>query len=403
MGKVKILISVYAGITNKGTEALLRGTGKILYDKFGDNIELSMSSIQPHIDKTKELPYYQYYYLRDLSSLPKIGLIIRCLLKGLKILRLEDLSFTLNYSPLYRAVKKQDIFIEMGADNYDVEYGRGYLSLYKIHDWIRRHSKVKMLLYNCSLNKESVTTDFIREIERFDLMTIRETETLSNLSQLYAGDKAFYCPDPAFIMESKKTELPSILIKRDCVGINLSNLIVRNVYAPNAKEIALANYYYLIDTILAKTEMGILLLPHVMKNADLSVLKVLYEKYVDNDRVYLLDNEDLSAPEIKYIISHLKFLVTARTHASIAAYSTYIPTLVLGYSVKSKGIAKDLFGEVEKYVISIKNLQNKTDLWKCFEWIMQHEDEIRNQLKKVVPQYIEQSKKIGNLVKQLMK
>ena len=42
------------------------------------------------------------------------------------------------------------------------------------------------------------------------------------------------------------------------------------------------------------------------------------------------------------LIAQCELLVCCRTHASIAGYSTGVPTLVLGYSVKAEGIAADL-------------------------------------------------------------
>ena len=65
------------------------------------------------------------------------------------------------------------------------------------------------------------------------------------------------------------------------------------------------------------------------------------EKYKDSGRVCIVD--DCNCMQLKYDISKCRFFVGARTHATIAAYSTCVPTLVVGYSVKSRGIARDLF------------------------------------------------------------
>ena len=48
--------------------------------------------------------------------------------------------------------------------------------------------------------------------------------------------------------------------------------------------------------------------------------------------------------------------IGARTHATIAAYSSCVPTLVVGYSIKARGIAKDLFGTDEGYVLPVQAL-----------------------------------------------
>lgn len=402
MTRKKILISVYAGVTNKGTEALLRGLAEILYKKFEDNIELNMCSLQPHIDKFHNLPYYKNFYFRDITAIPHIGRMLDFILRIFNKIGAHDLAFKLRYLPYYNAVKKNDLLIVMGADNYDVEYGKGYLHLYKFHEWLSQKLKTKKILYDCSLNKESVTPDFLHEIEQFEFITIRESESLQNLKTLYKGEKVYYCPDPAFIMPQKEIKLPTIFTTNNCVGINLSNLIIRNDYGKFARQNAFKNYYYLIDSILEKTNYAIVLIPHVMNNADLSVLKELYRKYIGNPKVYLIDNENLSATELKYIISKLKFLVTARTHASIAAYSTYVPTLVLGYSVKSRGIAKDLFGNIDNYVVPIQNLTNEETLWIKFKWILDNEENIKSHLKKILPEYQEESKKIGDLIKKIL-
>ena len=51
-----------------------------------------------------------------------------------------------------------------------------------------------------------------------------------------------------------------------------------------------------------------------------------------------------NAPETKWIISKMKFFAGARTHSTIAALSSYVPTLSFAYSIKAKGINKDIFG-----------------------------------------------------------
>lgn len=64
----------------------------------------------------------------------------------------------------------------------------------------------------------------------------------------------------------------------------------------------------------------------------------------------------LTAAQYKSIISRCDMFIGARTHATIAAYSTCVPTLVIGYSVKSKGIAKDIFGTDEGLVIPVSEI-----------------------------------------------
>ena len=96
------------------------------------------------------------------------------------------------------------------------------------------------------------------------------------------------------------------------------------------------------------------------------VLYKYYEEFKNTGRVILLP-DNLNAIQYKGYIARMRFFIGARTHATIAAYSNCVPTMVLGYSVKSKGIAKDLFGE-EKLVLGIEEISNsetlKADLMK---------------------------------------
>ena len=169
------------------------------------------------------------------------------------------------------------------------------------------------------------------------------------------------------------------------IGINASPLIIEN--GKNAETVYEA-YKLLIEYIIKETEYNVALIPHVMAdgNNDYEVLKKLYNDTEDKDRLVLI--EDHNCMELKGYISRCAFFIGARTHATIAAYSTCVPTLVLGYSVKSRGIAKDLFGDYQNYVLPVQDMNNSRELLDSFKWIMKHEIYIRNHLRKVMPDYI---------------
>jgi polysaccharide pyruvyl transferase WcaK-like protein len=62
-----------------------------------------------------------------------------------------------------------------------------------------------------------------------------------------------------------------------------------------------------------------------------------------NKSRYLVSPE-YNAAETKWIISRMAFFAGARTHSTIAALSSGIPTLSFGYSIKAQGINRDIFG-----------------------------------------------------------
>ena len=149
------------------------------------------------------------------------------------------------------------------------------------------------------------------------------------------------------------------------------------------------NYEGLIKHIIDTTDMQVALIPHVIweTNDDRKPLKVLYDRFKHTGRVVML--EDHNCMELKGYISRCRFFIGARTHATIAAYSTCVPTLVIGYSVKAKGIAKDIFGTYENYVLPVQALSNKYDLINGFQWIKYNEKNIVKHLNEFIPQYKE--------------
>ena len=111
--------------------------------------------------------------------------------------------------------------------------------------------------------------------------------------------------------------------------------------------------------------------------------------------------EDHNCMELKGYIARCRFFIGARTHATIAAYSSCVPTLVVGYSVKSKGIATDLFGTDEKYVIPVQQFTKQDDLTESFRWIMENEVEIRNNLKQTIKAYIANTNALKDHIKEI--
>ena len=205
--------------------------------------------------------------------------------------------------------------------------------------------------------------------------------------------------DPAFVLKPIYVNLPSEFKNKNMVGINISPMVQKSEKVPG---ITLHNYELLIETILERTDMGVALIPHVIwdDSDDRIPLLQLYERYKESGRVLLIENQSCSS--LKYVISQCRFFIGARTHSSIAAYSSYVPTLVVGYSVKARGIARDLFGDEEKYVLPVQTITRKDDLLEKFGWILQNEDLIRKQLIRQIPKFITRSLAAKDYVERLL-
>ncbi len=224
-------------------------------------------------------------------------------------------------------------------------------------------------------------------MKRYSLITARESITYNALLEAGVKDNVKLIPDSAFILDTQECKLPDNFIAGNTVGINVSPLIQRLEKGDN---ITFRNFENLVQYIIDNTDMNIALIPHVVWNTnnDLEPLTALHDKFKKTNRVCLIDEKKtLNCMQLKYVISKCRFIVAARTHASIAAYSSLVPTLVVGYSVKAKGIAKDLFGGYDNYVIPVQGLKDEKDVQKGFQWLQENEKNIKAHLQKIMPEY----------------
>ena len=257
----------------------------------------------------------------------------------------------------------------------------------------------KTILWGCSLEPELLQdAEVVEDMKRYALITPRESITEEALHKAGITENVKLYPDPAFALEPEKTELPKRFAVGKTIGINISPMIVRH---ENVEGITLDNYRKLIEHILQTSDDCVALIPHVMwkNNDDRLTLKELYRGYEANERVFLFP--DMSCRKIKYIISKCRAFIGARTHATIAAYSSCVPTLVVGYSVKARGIAKDLFGSEEHYVLPVQALENPEELIGAYDWMMDREQEIRDRLEEIMPKYCDKAKAAGEEVRKV--
>lgn len=292
--------------------------------------------------------------------------------------------FKMDALPYGKPIKKlvsDQVELSVGGDIYCYEDYRKFI---RLHSMIADRG-CKSVLLGCSLEEELFNDPaFVEDMQRYDYISARESLTYEMLQR--AGLKNIgLTPDSAFTLDAEMLPLPEGFIEGNTVGINLSPLVVRK---EAEKGIVLENFVRLIRYILDNTDCSVALIPHVVwqSNDDRTVLKQLYQAVNCPERVVLI--EDHNCMQLKGFISRCRFFVGARTHATIAAYSTQVPTLVLGYSTKSRGIATDLFGTDKNYVIPVQKLDHADAMTDAFCWMMENEEEIRSHLSGVMPEYI---------------
>lgn len=270
----------------------------------------------------------------------------------------EDPGLATNNTPLA---------ISIGGDNYC--YPEMVPDLILAHEYFRKKG-FETVLWGCSIEPDSLRDpDFLKDLISYDHIYARESITYNALLKAgISSDKLTLRPDPAFELITAKVQLPPGFKDHETVGINLSPMVQARESRPG---ILKTNYYNFIKFILEKTEQNIALVPHVVWDSsdDRKPLRKIYEDFKNSGRVILL--EDAPAEVLKGYISHCSFFVGARTHSTIAAYSSKVPTLVIGYSVKSRGIATDLFGNYENYVLPVQEIEDPFAMVRSYKWILE--------------------------------
>ena len=288
--------------------------------------------------------------------------------------------------------------LSIGGDNYC--YSDALVNLKGANELFEAES-VPTALVGCSVEPDILKDkSVVDDLSRYSLIIARESVSYEALRMALPTDRAecvHLLPDPAFALSPRACDLPAGFKEGHTIGLNISPMIMN--YAPEGDSgIVMANYRTLIETVINETHDVIALIPHVTTSVsdDRVPMRVLYNAYKDTGRVIMV--EDKPAEELKYIISRCRLLITARTHASIAAYSTYVPTLVVGYSVKAGGIAKDLFGSADGYVCSVQDLKTASDLTDAYTELEARSVEQRDTLKDKIPGIISDSKKAAKIL-----
>lgn len=385
----KYFLYSHGGSNNHGCEALVRTTCELL-EEFCDSITLISSKPQEDL----------CYGLEKYVDIKKAGEKGKVLNKNLKFFKAyAALKFKHDYRPIdwlseINAInaKKEDIAICIGGDSYC--YKSDVDNLLYMHDmW--KYNNMKTVYWGCSIEPELLKDERIAsDIRQFDLITARESISYEALKKV--NPNTILTCDSAFKLKISQCDLPEKFEVGNTIGINVSPLSI----GCSNNDIVFDNYVELIKYIIEETDMHICLIPHVIwsHDDDRVPLSKLYSMFSYTGRISLLTNRN--AQELKYVISHCRLFVGARTHATIAAYSTYVPTLVVGYSVKSRGIARDIFGTEENYVISAQSMKKNTDLLERVIWLVNHEGEIAEHLRIFIPNY---SLRINDSVNKLKK
>lgn len=385
---MRFVLYNHVGSGNHGCEALVRSISHMLGEK--DTLLLSDApeeeakygiadsiEVRPSMSKTR--PAVQDFFFSYLQ---------------LKIRHDYFYMDVLPYKPALKGLRSEDVLVSIGGDIFCYENYRKYNLL---HQYALKQVKHSILI-GCSIEPDSLTDHaLLKDLETFEFISARELITYNALKN--AGLKnVSYCPDTAFSLPAAETALPDHFIPQNTVGINISPLFLNK--SADA-ELILENLRLVVRDVLSSSSASVAFVPHVVweNNDDRIPLQKLYQEFQSTGRVCLIEDQD--ARKLKWIISQCSYFIGARTHATIAAYSTGVPTLALGYSVKSRGIARDLFGAEEHYILPYQDITSSDMLLKNFHWLIRHTEETKKTLMEKTEIYQREIVNMGSKLKEL--
>lgn len=386
----KIVMYMHAGSKNHGCEAIVNSLCHMIREKAllvsyrGEEDEAySLKELctirqEKKIEEKKLLHIWNYLYRKLTGD--------------------EESLIRYRYGAVF-GEEKFPLAISIGGDNYCYD---NMLKDLRLGNAAFNGKGTKTILLGCSIEPELLKKpEILADLAKYHTIIARESVTYEALQKAFGRTEQprLLCyPDPAFTLPKKELPLPEGFQEGNTVGINVSPMVQKEESRPG---ITLENYVNLMRFIIDHTDLQIALIPHVVwaQNDDREPIHRLYEKFRNTGRVIRL--EDGSCEELKGYIGRCRLFVGARTHATIAAYSSLVPTLVVGYSVKARGIAKDLFGTEENYVLPVQDLREPGDLTKGFQWLLAHEASVREHLKEIMPGYRQQAFLTGKEVDRL--
>lgn len=264
---------------------------------------------------------------------------------------------------------------DYGGDGFSDIYGEKDFLNRMNQTWLLKRAGVPLIMLPQTIGpfKNDKMRDIAIEIMRYAKeIYVRDGKFVDELERL--GLNYTQTKDMSFYMTPEPID---IKIKDKAVGLNVSGLAYSNTF--HGLEGQFDNYPLLIDKIIRYfTQKGctVYLIPHSYNynapddNDDMLACRQAYSRLSDKANVVLVDR-DLTAPQIKYIISKMTFFIGARMHANFAAIYSGVPVFGTAYSYKFEGAfeANGLSGKKQIAIInklSINQFDSFIDKINCF-------------------------------------
>jgi len=393
---------------NRGCEAIVRGTVKILRHYFVDPEFVLASQYKTRMqyefqdanEHDARISHYPVYITQRFT--------LAWFKKHLRK-HVYDV-FHLPQSSLVTAewgarITKCSAVLSVGGDNYSLDYGLP--TMYIDLDNYVMSKKKPIIIWGASVgpfNKFPVYEQSIVEhLKRVNGIFARESATVKYLDGEGVTKNVYQVADPGFLMEAiqPSEETFKAEIPKGAIGINLSPLMARYVTNGDLR-VWIQHAANIVKELSRKTKRPIYLIPHVTNpySNDYELLKNILSLLCKTcERIELIP-PNLTAAETKWVVSKMAVFAGARTHSTIAAISSGVPTLSFAYSIKAKGINEDIFGDTRYCILPDKIIPQF--IAERIDGLIRESDTIKYQLNAVLPGIKTSAMNAGKYLKEII-
>lgn len=390
---------------NRGCEAIVRGTMEILSSVWGDNI-LAKSGVmaQPSTIAAQQASESDPRVTN--FSVSHVGTRLTKKWFMSQANRRLGTSFRHHTLDLAEHFVGARAAMQLGGDNYSLDYGRPW-DYIAVDRYLQKRG-VPVFIWGASIGPFEQDPDFAKtmysHLKSLNGIFVRETATQAYLARNGVSENVHLVADPAFVMKkSAPAQEVQALIREQMIGINISPLVARFGGASSVDEWREKASQMIIECG-RKTCRPILLIPHVgspkSDEDDYSFMQSVKQKVGERAGVSVEIVPALQAAELKWVISKCVAFAGARTHSTIAALSSCVPTLSLSYSIKAIGINQDIFGH-QRYCHSVKTIEPE-QFASVIDDMIKNNEVIRAGLDHVIPQIQARAYSAGHMLQKVI-
>lgn len=390
--------------SNRGCEAIVRGTMAILRREFGESFRVTLATFE-------DFDLVQRQAEREYDPL-----ITHIALSRKSYRRRNPMWWVEKAKALYQHAGECDRFnmlaeacssatcaLEIGGDNYTLDYcvPRQFMEL---DQYMFRYG-IPVALWGASVGPFEKNPEFAAEmlshLKRLAMIFARESISYQYLKERGFDVTLTQVVDPAFAMKAMEPpdERLGCSLPENVIGLNLSPLMA-NYVTDGDLDAWLRRAADIVEAIASSTKRDILLIPHVTQavSDDCRFLSSIVAACPRSGRRRIqCVGPTLSAAETKWVISKCVAFAGARTHSTIAAISSCVPTLSFAYSRKAFGINTDIFGS-QDYCIAAQDMTPQ-NVSSRFNELLARLDDLRSRLAERTPSLMENAFLAGKILR----